>query len=222
MGEKVSERFIFTQCLKWTPFSWTGKKCWNEWKEVWVKTCVRGRGGLQISKVFCLLPPALSRRRDVYNGRKEITFHRRICFPCNFEPTKKKEWQEDIADNQSWKEFLEHSGPNPIKLFALLWMPQNPAIGMPSRLRKYTTSSNFTTTLCVANADFRYFFHWLVSLIAKWRKYLFRVNEICYAGARMRFVQSKFVRFLPSGCIRFSFHSTPILEAKKGAKVTYH
>ena len=144
----------------------------------------------------------------------------------NFEPTKKKEWQENIADNQSWKEFLEHSGPNPIKLFALLWMPQNPAIGMPSRLKKFTTSSNFTTTLCVANADFKYFFHWLiscghqsVSIFLFWMQndgnIYSGVNEICYAGARMRFVQSKFVRFLPSGCIRFSFHSSPILEAKK-------
>ena len=35
-----------------------------------------------------------------------------------------------MVEHQSWKEFLQHSSSNPIKLFALLWIPRNLASGL--------------------------------------------------------------------------------------------
>ena len=75
---KVSERFIFTQCLKWTPLSWRARSVEMNGKKFWQKVVSGGRGkerGLQISKVFCLLPPACQGEPWMYNGGKEITFH---------------------------------------------------------------------------------------------------------------------------------------------------
>ena len=55
-----------------------------------------------------------------------------------------------MVEHQSWKEFLQHSSSNPIKLFALLWIPRNPAIGiLPSRLKLDSIYLNRHPAKCI-------------------------------------------------------------------------